>query len=843
MEVRLTVLPGQTTVSNIELRRSVIALDALVVTGTGGEFERKQLGNTIATVAASDVANAPIATFSELLQAREPSLVGLTSGGVAGEGMRIRIRGSNSLAMSSEPVVYMDGIRVDNAGTLLGGGWSTASRLDDINPEAIERVEILKGAAAGTLYGSEASSGVIQIFTKRGQSGRPRFSFRIEQGISRYPADRIKPNAGFARDAATAAKMGEMFGMEVEPYEIVERSFATDMFETGWLQSYSADISGGSSDVLYYLAGRLTSEDGPYGSEQLGPTRDFNRRYQATSSLTLFPRERLSIRGSANFSDIRQHAPLSNNNPYAPHTIALAGKPELANCDASSLDSSQIFGETTPVCSGAGNPRGSPLFFGGSTVRNNAQGDIRSDTEHFSGSVSATYNLASTVDVTATLGIDAVNERQYSFWPYGANIDRPQHDEPWYGEKHTRQRSHRELTFDARLSWGERFGDNFSSEFVLGTQGFFADERSVEAGDTNFPLPGLNILGAGTDPYADEEILSKANLGILTQEQVGFFDVAYLTVGGRWDRNSTFGTSAGAAFYPKASISVVPSEISSWNSSLLSTLRLRAAYGRSGLQPGSFDKMTTYGPVPLSSGSGIRPENLGNADLRPERSAEVELGAEVGLLDDRASVEVTYWDRAVTDALIARQFAASGFINRQMFNIGRLEAHGWEIKLDALLLNRDNMAVRLFANAAYLNEVITDMGGAPPIKVGGSYPRYRNTLAEGYAPGTYFGVQLIPVCGPDIERTCYTPGSTVPFDSNNDGQPDSESEFTDYLTSSPSISLDDPGLAPLQDDEDGDGIFDDHRLGKPTPDWQGSFGADTSTRCLSIAQATTGSRT
>jgi TonB-linked SusC/RagA family outer membrane protein len=823
MEVRLNVVAGQTAVANIALRRSVIQLDAVVVTGTGGNFERKQVGNTIATVQVEDVANAPVATFSELLQGREPSFLALSSGGLAGEGMRIRIRGSNSLSMSNEPVVYLDGIRVDNAGSNVAmGGGSRISRLDDINPEAIERIEILKGAAAGTLYGSEASSGVIQIFTKRGRPGSPRFGFRLEQGISRYP-DVFEPNAGFARTPAQAASMSEMFRMEIEPYQIVERTFLKDIFETGRSQSYSADVTGGSPDVLYYVSGRLATENGPLAIEKLGPATDYNRRAQATASITFFPRERLSIRVVGNYADMRFEAPHNNNWTGSPFFPVMYGKPELSNCDWSSLDTTQTFGETTPVCTGIGNAAGN---IWGATARNASQVENRQDAEHFNGSVTASYGLTSALNITTTLGVDAVNELRTGFTPYGVDIDRPPGEPPAPGFKFSNYRHHREITFDARLSWEKRFGNGVSSEFVVGTQGFFANDHRLTGGGWDFPVPGLEVIDALDEPEVSEEILSKVNVGIVAQEQIGFFDVAYLTIGGRWDRNSTFGEDVGAAFYPKASVSVVPSDIAGWDSSLLSTFRVRAAYGTSGLQPGAFDEMTTYGPAPLASGSGVQPHNLGNPDLKPERSSEIELGAELGLFENRASLDLTRWDRSVTDGLIAREFAAGGFLRRQLFNIGRVDAHGWELKLDGLFLDRENISVQLFANAAYLSQKTTDMGGAPPLKVGGSYQRHRQSLVEGYAPGAFFGAQIIPVCSPDVDRTCYTPGSTVPFDWNQDGFPDSESEFRDSLAAHESISLNVPGLRPMLDDEDDDADLYDHHLGKPIPDWQGAFGAD-----------------
>src|ERR671915_486237 len=187
------VTAGQTTRADFELQQSAIELTAVVTTGTGGAMvEQRKLGNTVATLEAPP--QAPIATFSELLQGREPGIAILPSSGLTGEGARIRIRGNASMSQSNEPIVYVDGVRMESGGGfgqgfVATGGGGTPSRLDDIDPNSIERVEILKGAAAATLYGTEASNGVIVITTKRGSVGAPRWSFQVEQAASQFPTN------------------------------------------------------------------------------------------------------------------------------------------------------------------------------------------------------------------------------------------------------------------------------------------------------------------------------------------------------------------------------------------------------------------------------------------------------------------------------------------------------------------------------------------------------------------------------------------------------------------------------------------------------------------------------
>jgi hypothetical protein len=179
-----------------------------------------------------------------------------------------------------------------------------------------------------------------------------------------------------------------------------------------------------------------------------------------------------------------------------------------------------------------------------------------------------------------------------------------------------------------------------------------------------------------------------------------------------------------------------------------------------------------------------------------------------------------------SDALVLRQFPLTGgFTNLQLDNIGELRAQGLELSFDWLAMDAEQLSVSLFASASYIKERIQSMGAAPPLKLGGSYVRYRNYLMPPietspgdttyYAPGAYFGAAMVD----------YEPGSTVPFDTDQDGLPDSEATFRTWLSSQESVYLDSREMSPLLRDDDGDGDYLDFYLGKPQPDWAGSFGA------------------
>ena len=834
---QVTVTPGEATVADFSLKQAAIGLDAVVVTGTGAETEKRKLGNTVATIDAAALKNAPVVSFSEQLAAREPGVSVLPSGGLTGEGARIRIRGSASLSQPNEPIVYVDGVRVDRAGgfgDLIGtGGGGSPSRLDDINPEAIERIEVLKGAAAATLYGTEASSGVIQIFTKVGSRGAPRFDIVSEAGAISEPGSRYEPNFGFARTAAEAQRLGLFYYNDanaLQPFQVFSRPVITSLFETGYTTTQSASVSGGTPGVTYYVNGRFYQENGPWGARELGPAQDFDHKVQGSASVVILPTDNVKLRVNAEYADASHETPSNNNNIYGTTAQAIFAKPELATCYPGGVPTGDghcalpdASGNPIPGTIGPGNPLGQARF---ATVRENMQERIRQSTKHFTGNVNAVYQPWSQLAVEGTFGVDVVNQVSTDFAPFGHNVDHFIGLDT-LGYKFLDDRTFREITAEAKATWTRHFGEHFASTFVAGGQGFVVHLEDAAEGGEQFPGPGLEVVGAGANPTIYERRLETVNAGGFAQEQLGYKDFAFVTAGARYDRNSAFGRTSEGVWYPKASLSVLPSALSGWGNSALtsriSTLRLRAAVGQSGLQPGAFSKLTTFESLSSELGPGVAPSNLGNKDLRPEKSTEWEVGSEIGVLHDRAAVEVTYWNRVTRDALYPRQFAPSGgFRNPQLVNIGRIDAHGWEIGLTGLPLSKADLSVKLFANAAFLHEIVTSLGGAPPLKVGGSYPRYRNFVKEGYAPGALFGAKLVQPCSvrpAGATYPCLQPGQ-LPYDVNGDGQFDTDADLLAYFAVPHSLNA----LLPIRVDESGTGDFLSNYLGKSTPDWAGSFG-------------------
>ncbi len=791
-EQSITITGEQTAMLNFELSESAITLDEVVVTGAGQAVEKKRLGNTVATINMDRIEDAPTASMAEVLQGREPGVVVQQTGGMAGEGANILIRGGASLSQANQPIIYVDGVRMNSEGG--EGGAGAASRLNDINPEAIARIEVLKGAAAATLYGTEASNGVIQIFTKSGQMGAPRWELQTEWGIAKQPESRYLPLAGFARTDAEATRLTEYYGRPIQTFEAFETPLTPFIFETGLSQSHALSVSGGSDVVSYFVSGRWAKEDGPYGGEDFVPApfeaeQDIDEKKQANATLSVHPWENLRMRLTTNYIDGFHSIPSNGNNTNGAFSLAIMSKPELARGPAEGFP--------------AGNPTGAFAF---STIPETMNIHTEESIRRFGGGLTTTYTPTTDIALETTFGLDVTNTLYESFRPYDWNVSGVSSTNP-QGQRLVRDIQRRDLTLDAKGSWNTDLNDTWSSAFVVGTQLLISDRHRSDNTGEQFPAPGLEVTGAGVNQSVEEFVLKTVNAGVYAQEQVGFRDWLFTTVGARYDKHSAFGESAGGALYPKASISFIPSDMPGFSLPGIATLRLRGAIGKSGLQPGAFDKFTTFSPLPSTDGPGVSPDNLGNEDLKPEVSTEWELGGEVGLLDNRLGIQATYWNRLTTDVLVNRQFAPSGgFLATQLDNIGEMKAHGIEIGVNGAAFTSSNFSLNLFANAAYLSRKVTDMGGAPDLKV--EYFRYLTWIKEGYAPGSFFGA--IRASDP------------YPIDIGGDHNAESQADLLAFF--SQPRAADAFRVAVV--DEDGDGDLVDHFLGKPYPDWTGSFGAE-----------------
>jgi TonB-dependent starch-binding outer membrane protein SusC len=826
---RVVVEAGQTARLDFAISVSALQLDQVVVTGTGQQVEARKLGNTVAVITPPE--NLPFSDIATMLQAREPGLTAISSAGLTGSGTRIRIRGNASLTQSNEPIVFLDGIRINS-----GGGQT--SRLEDIDPQSIERIEVLKGAAAATLYGTEASNGVIQVFTKRGTNGSPRWRFSLQRDALQFP-DRVAPNAGYAKTQPQADSLATYWRMPgLQAYQVFEVPLWKNyLSETGFSDIMSGQVNGGGSSFTYFASGRYEKEDGPIGGAIYGPATDMLRRIQTRANFTLLPLTNLRIGLQSGYYNTLSEIPgggIIGNSIYGTYALAAYARPETANCNrlvAGVVVSSYV---APAVCGDAGNAFGNQAFM---TVRESMQQRSEDAVQRYQGVLSATYTPLSELNLDVSGGWDVTNTRGFDFSRFRYDVDGYTTNNI-EGSRNVAADQSRVLSIDTRAAWNRDVTSTLSSGLVAGMQVFNVRSASSGGSSTNLPGPGIEVVGAGGQNISVRESFNTTvNGGFFAQEQLGYRNWSFLTVGGRYDYASAFGEESPGVFYPKAGLSVVPSDMPGWAGKFgLNTLRLRFAWGQSGRQPGAFDKFTTFSPLRGELGAGLAPQNLGNPKLKPEVATEVEGGFEAGVWDNRVGLNVTAWNRTVNDLLIARQFPPSGgFSNTQLANIGQVKANGLELAVTTFLVNRRDLEIEFNATAASLNQTLTSLGGAPVIKTMPAYVRHRVFLKEGDPLGSIYVPRLAQACpgggttpaqnkaGQPI--ACYGPGE-YPISLNGNGRAATQAELEAYLAGARDLKTGavQNALRPLLADYDGSGLLSEQRIGDIFPDWTGTFG-------------------
>src|SRR3954471_15143415 len=268
---QVTVVAGQEATADFGMGPVATVLSAVTTTASGTQQLGRENGASVAQISTDTIVLAPIQNFSQLLTAKTPGVTISQSTGTTGEGARVRIRGANSMSLSNEPLLIIDGVRIDNTpeSNTIGVGGQSPSRLNDINPEDIESFEIVKGPAAAALYGTAAANGVIQITTKRGSAGRTKWNGYGEIG-SIYENNYYPPNYGgwtktplysfpgwprSRRPSPTCNLVNEAFGdCTIDSLSTLRPLEVHSPFRTGHRQKLGGSVSGGVPASTYFLS-------------------------------------------------------------------------------------------------------------------------------------------------------------------------------------------------------------------------------------------------------------------------------------------------------------------------------------------------------------------------------------------------------------------------------------------------------------------------------------------------------------------------------------------------------------------------------------------------------------
>jgi TonB-dependent starch-binding outer membrane protein SusC len=350
---------------------------------------------------------------------------------------------------------------------------------------------------------------------------------------------------------------------------------------------------------------------------------------------------------------------------------------------------------------------------------------------------SLTWDIRDDLMASFRVGHNDVTRKRTRFAPEGAYFGRP-------GVRQIVNTNTYATTVDAAVNLNRQLTSRLSSTTTVGGQSFWEGITTENLQKSQFPSPTLSTMtGAITLNTLNETVEDVINAGWFIQQQFGWDDRLFLTAGLRMDGNSAFGDDFGLQTYPKAGLSWVVSDYDFFNIPRVDELRLRGAIGSAGLQPGAFDAQRTWNPTVFAGGIGrITPANLGNPDLKPERSTEIEFAVEGGMFEGRFGFEAVYFQQQTRDALMSvAPPPSTGFTNTQLRNIGEMDSWGIELMGNVRVMDSQRFGWDFNAAYTYLDQEITNMGG-PDIRLADR--RRWGWLAEGHRPGVLIGPKQDP---------------------------------------------------------------------------------------------------
>jgi outer membrane receptor protein involved in Fe transport len=684
----VTIPPGQSVTINFAMSQTAIQMGEIIVTGTGQPTERRRLSADVAVVSADEIEASTASNVTELLQGRVPGAQINAVSAQPGTAGLMSFRGPSSAMASQTPVIYIDGVRVDNRmgiGSDFGGEQTSA--LADLAVSDIDRIEVTKGGAASTLFGADAATGVIQIFTKRG-SGDARFTANIEQGVD-LPETRFIQDVDFVYPAD---KFPELRQHPSWDPNFVKNS----VLESGHFQSYQLSALGGTPVLGYSLSGRLQESEGVQRGNE-SQMYSLHTGVQAELSQTL----------SADFSG----SYLRHNFHRVPNGTTTSGV--LTNIEVGdflAFVSKDNLGDALDV------------YY---------KQDILEEVDRFTMSTALTFNPAPLFSARATLGLDKRSSSQR----HNEDIDMVATSRA--GAIIVNNRDFTGVTMDLRGTFTYQLPLFTSSSTTAGFQGFRESETTASMSGQDFALPGSLRFNQAARIAATEGGQQVFNGGVYFLQQVGIREQLFLEAGVRFDGNTAFGSNVSYQAYPKVGASF---DLASggYLPDFIGTLRLRGNYGETGKFPPPFLRDRTFRASPFRGESAPRFDNPGNSDLKAERVATVEGGLDASLFNERIGLNLTAYRATTTDALfVVNEQPASGQLS-QLRNVGTIRNQGIEVGANLQLVETPVTSWRLDLTYSTLKNEVVDLGGVPPFELSTHGRREFGRIQEGYPIGVRY---------------------------------------------------------------------------------------------------------
>ena len=729
----VTVAAGQTATTNFALSPSAISLTELVVTGTPGATEKRELGHAVTTVNAAEVTEKmPIATVTQLLQARSPGLTIMQGSGSVGTASSIRIRGTGSVEGGNAPIFYIDGVRMRGGG--MGGygvGGQGASYLDGLNPDDIESIEVIKGPAAATLYGAEAAAGVIQIITKKGRTGRQslQWSAKLEGGANQW-AIGMPTNYTLCTPLYQTAKYRRPGGavtdslpfypgcQGVAPNTVIGDQPLRDVIEDGAVRSFNLGVRGGGERYSFYLSGDREDENGVFVNNEF-------ERNTARGNFFVTPSDYIDVTGNVQFSSAKTVFPLNDNASNGWLRNAYRGWAGYFREGSSFAEGWRGLG-----------PAEMEIY------------DNQRQTERFILGLTANYQPLKWFRNRVTVGVDALSFRNEVVYPIDGTGRQPYGATAAGGARYAFNPEGRLWTVDYAGTITNDLSSRLNSQLSFGMQLNNSTLKTWDIGCEGLVANELRDCDQAIRRVVFESYSKQASLGYFVQEQLGINDRLHLTGAVRIDDNSAFGEDFSLVAYPKASLSWMISEEPFFRLGFFDNLKLRTAWGRAGNAPAPFADERFYAGATfvLEDAIGnerfvpaLRASAYGNTNVTAETGEEFEVGFDASFLEGRLGAEFTYYNKRTYDALLFIPIQPSaGFAGSILQNVGEISNKGIELSLFGTPFQTTNATLETQLAFSTNDNTFVSFNGARDEPILQGYGGGVQRIDEGYPMGAYW---------------------------------------------------------------------------------------------------------
>ncbi|PRY40045.1 TonB-linked SusC/RagA family outer membrane protein [Spirosoma oryzae] len=746
---------GRNTV-NVTLSSDNRQLSEVRVVGYGTQTKAEFTGSA-ARVNGDIIKEQPVQSFDQGLAGRAAGVSIAQPNGVLNNPPVIRIRGVNSISLSSYPLVVVDGIPI-NTGNVSASTAVPNNPLGDINPADIESIDVLKDAASTSIYGSRAAAGVLLITTKRGKEGKPRINYETWAGVSNVVRLPKLLNAeqyiSIKNEAVLNAKVlggnatndnvaSALFFPNTTPDgSPVDTRWYDYIYRTGVSQSHNVSISGGTKTTTYYFSANYTDQKG------FLVANEFKRkaaRFNIDQEVTPW----LKFRGSLSYNTSYNQSPYAGSLPGSNFFLVGAARLAIAlppNVPAFNPDGSYNISTTNLNTIGMGNNRVVSNF--GNPVALLDLNRFTSTNDRIIGSFSGVAKLLKNLDFTTTYAIDRLRTDNVSF------------NSAIQGDGFSSRGSVTNVSavrdnwnWTNTLAYNETFGGKHGLAVLLGydvqkfTNSAWGANRTQSADPffQNYQGNWGNITASGND------LSERAYLSFFSRLNYDLNKKYFVTVNLRRDGNSALGTGRKYGNFGGISggwaLSEEPFYKDAGIANTLSNVKLRASWGRVG--NGNLDN--AFSSLELYSGSlyGNAPtwaiSQAGNPNLGWETSDQTNVGADLGFWNDRVQVELTYFNNDVNGLILSAPQAVSKGIpgNAILGNVGSMYNRGIELGINASVLRRGDFSWNASFNYTNLNNRVTALADGNTEIVGTTHVSYETTniTRVGYSVGSLYGAK------------------------------------------------------------------------------------------------------